>query len=312
VTSYADPFVLTTGSWTIYVSSLFDYLIVITVQMFFAKMIFQLLKGFRKWLLVVGLMMFIVSEFGFFRNSDHKNWDGKLLESRRLIRNKLGWIVKDSKISIHIDCESINMGLKTSRSAPHSANAIRCSDDSIPLLDSVRCESSFQAVYETSSDNYYLRNKPFHFDDNLISREFSLRIVGSVQTIVMIANPHNRAILSVDYLSAHLYINSLLAALNARDRVRAIGMGAASYVSSGEVNPTRANTVNLPGMQSSAAPPFDSTNPGYNHSMGEHNRQPSRKGVHISVETESYVMKDFDSESPEPVHNKGREETVVV
>ncbi|THV00914.1 hypothetical protein K435DRAFT_427282 [Dendrothele bispora CBS 962.96] len=65
VTSYADPFVLTTGSWTIYVSSLFDYLIVITVQMFFAKMIFQLLKGFRKWLLVVGLMMFIVSEFAF-------------------------------------------------------------------------------------------------------------------------------------------------------------------------------------------------------------------------------------------------------
>ncbi|THU82247.1 hypothetical protein K435DRAFT_784698 [Dendrothele bispora CBS 962.96] len=268
--SYADPSILNTESWTLH------YLAITTVQMFFARMIFQLLKGFRKWLLVVGLVMFIISEFGWivkqFQStslSDLSQWLPKVLVPLRILR-----MLSDAATTLSL------------------------------------CLTLFDAEIHFKPSIKLVRTIIIY----AINRFILTTIVNTVETIVMIVQPDNTSILSVDSLSVNLYINSLLATLNTRDHVRAIGMDVTSFVSLGELefHPTRANTVNLPGTQSSVAPPSDTTNPRYHHSMGEHNRHPLQKAVHISVETESYVMKDFDSESPEPVHDKGREEILVV
>ncbi|KAK7464978.1 hypothetical protein VKT23_006186 [Stygiomarasmius scandens] len=131
-------------------------------------------------------------------------------------------------------------------------------------------------------------------------------IVGCIQTVVMLVNPHNQAILAVDMISAHLYINSFLAALNARDHARGIGMGAAFVdVSSSEgqssdytfsVNRSRTANVNLPGVSAHEARAGDLDLAGgrsKSRQRGESVRNLKGVQIEVEVEREEFVLNDM-------------------
>ncbi|KAK7464980.1 hypothetical protein VKT23_006188 [Stygiomarasmius scandens] len=137
----------------------------------------------------------------------------------------------------------------------------------------------------------------------------------------MIVNPHNQAILAVDFISAHLYINSFLAALNARDRVRAIGMGTAFVDVSSSGGPSsgyssnaarsRTTNVNLPGVSAHEQRTGElDLDGGRSRSRRQAGSTGSLKGVQIEVEIEreEYVLSDMVG----PRDDKGSAESQVV
>ncbi|KAK7464941.1 hypothetical protein VKT23_006149 [Stygiomarasmius scandens] len=133
-----------------------------------------------------------------------------------------------------------------------------------------------------------------------VNRFVLTTIVGSVQTILHLIDQQNISALFIDYIAVHclVYVNSFLAALNARNNIR--GNPTVSYTSSDLQRIHGSTSVNLPGIQNSfatAEPPGRPDRSGsVENASGESFRQPLRKGTAVSmhVGTESYVMRDLD------------------
>ncbi|KAK7464979.1 hypothetical protein VKT23_006187 [Stygiomarasmius scandens] len=150
-------------------------------------------------------------------------------------------------------------------------------------------------------------------------------IIGCVQMIVMIINPHNQAILAADFISAHLYINSFLATLNARNRIRAIGTGGTFVdVSSFSEGPSGAYTfdaarsrttnVNLPDVSAQEAEEGNldlSDGRSKSRQRGESAGNLKRVQIEVEVEREEYVLSDMALQH-EQDDQKGSAESHVV
>ncbi|THU88885.1 hypothetical protein K435DRAFT_865828 [Dendrothele bispora CBS 962.96] len=130
-------------------------------------------------------------------------------------------------------------------------------------------------------------------------------IVGVAQTIMIIVNVNNISGYSIDYISVHLYVNSFLAALNARNNIR--GNTVVPYATSWEANPTRSTRsarVNLSGLSSSmddSLPPNPSVIPSSTHNVQSFG-QPLQKGDSAVVEIDSYPLSDLDHKSNSQAH----------
>ncbi|THU88886.1 hypothetical protein K435DRAFT_803158 [Dendrothele bispora CBS 962.96] len=131
-------------------------------------------------------------------------------------------------------------------------------------------------------------------------------IVGLAQTIMIIVNVNNMSGYSIDYISVHLYVNSFLAALNARNNTR--GNSVVSYATSWEANPgpgpTRSARMNLSGLSSSmddSIPPNPSVILSPTRSVQTFG-QLLQKGDSTVVETDSYPLSDMDCKSNSQAH----------
>ncbi|THU81427.1 hypothetical protein K435DRAFT_873358 [Dendrothele bispora CBS 962.96] len=110
---------------------------------------------------------------------------------------------------------------------------------------------------------------------------------------MLIVDSHNVAGFAIDYIAVHLYVNSLLASLNARNHIRGNAVG--SYTTSWEANP-RSTRVNFLGNSSS----IEHSQPPLNASVvsGSGNvqnfREPLQKGELVGMETETYPLSNLD------------------
>ncbi|KAF5350381.1 hypothetical protein D9758_012479 [Tetrapyrgos nigripes] len=272
IVSYTDPSVLAGGTPVIFTGVILGYLVCIMVQTFFARMIYHLMKGMKRYLLITGFVLFILSEFAF----------------------GMCWVVKEFQSTTLAElapwAPKLLVPLRILRMVSDGATTLSL------------CLILFDAKIQFKPSMKLVRTIIIYS----INRFVLTTIVGSVQTILILINPHSISVLSIEFISLHLYINSLLAALNSRNRVRGSGRPSSSYISSEEIRPTP-TSVNLPGM-SSPISPADTNSPQtpksphslpspISRSADEYPslRQTLRKGLKINVETESYVMKDIET-----------------
>ncbi|THV00915.1 hypothetical protein K435DRAFT_837045 [Dendrothele bispora CBS 962.96] len=210
--------VLGLGWWGIYVGALLNYIIIILVQTFFAKMIYHLTAGVKRYFLMVGFATFILSGFSnvFFNSiyarllrANFHAFSTRDLFQSATIEDFIPWIPK------------LLVPLRM----------LRMISDATTTLS--LCLILFDANVQFKPSIKLVRTIIIY----AINRLALTTIVGTVQTIMMIVNPHDISSLSIDYIAAHLYINSFLASLNARNSLRG-GNPVLSY--------------NVPGTQASA------------------------------------------------------------
>ncbi|THU79084.1 hypothetical protein K435DRAFT_973280 [Dendrothele bispora CBS 962.96] len=108
---------------------------------------------------------------------------------------------------------------------------------------------------------------------------------------MIIVNVNNISVYTIDYISVHLYVNSFLAVLNARNKIR--GSSIVPDATSWEVNPrpTLSARVNLSGLSTSmddSLPPNPSVIPS--------------KGDSAVVEVDSYPLSDLNCKSNSQTH----------
>ncbi|THU95074.1 hypothetical protein K435DRAFT_839629 [Dendrothele bispora CBS 962.96] len=189
----------------------------------------------------------------------------------------LCWVVKELmlwKISIHYPRGFYSMGSKALGSTSYIATT---SSLCLTLYDTkIHFESSMRLIRMIL---IYAMN-----------RLVLTTIVGVAQTIMIIVDVNNISGYSIDYISLHLYVNSFLAALNARNTLR--GGSAMSYSTSWEANP-RSARVDLPGVSSSMDDPQPPLN-AYVDPNSSNVRQ-TQKGGSVATETESYPLSNLDS-----------------
>ncbi|THU97153.1 hypothetical protein K435DRAFT_778185 [Dendrothele bispora CBS 962.96] len=286
VISYTNPSILAGGLWSVYIGVILGYIVCVIIQTFFAKMIYHLTSGVKRYLLVTGFAVFIISEFAFgicwvvmeFKSATLAQlvpWVSKLLVPLRILR-----MVSDGTTTLSL------------------------------------CLILFDANVQFKPSVKLIRTIIIY----AINRFILTTIVGCVQTILMLVDPHSISALSIEFIAVHLYINSFLAALNARNRIRGANHRvSSSYISSSDLHnhnhnnlhprsPTNVN-ISLPGINTGPISPaspvqsnFSPQTPTTPHglldgipSSGIAKTSTMRRGLKIHVDTESFVMRDLES-----------------
>ncbi|KAK7458772.1 hypothetical protein VKT23_009776 [Stygiomarasmius scandens] len=259
IVSYDNPEILAGGLTTIFVGVILGYIICVMVQIFFTKMIYHLLTGVKRYILITGFAIFIISEFAF-----GICWVVKEFQSATLAE-LVPWVLK------------LLVPLRILRMVSDGATTF--------TLCSILCDARVR--FKPSMK--LLRTIIIY----AINRFALTTIVGSIQTIIMLVNPHSISALSIEFIAVHLYINSFLAALNARNRIRGNRV-ASTYISSSEMNHQPASTnVNLPGIPSPISPA--QSNSPQTPISHDNLDGAGRQRLKINVETESYVLRDIES-----------------
>ncbi|KAJ7173625.1 hypothetical protein C8R46DRAFT_1215550 [Mycena filopes] len=191
ILSYSNPLSLIDGEWSVYTAIALGIPTCFLIQIYFARMVYLLVK--KKWRLATAIVfgVLIVAQIGF----------GLCVAIKFILiweLPKLHTIVYWALVPLY---------------------SIRVLSDTLTatVLCLVLYDASTRSVYRRSTNMFktlmiYAMNR------------FVLTTVAVIiQTCVLIAKPQSIWAMAMDFVTVHLYVNSFLATLNARNSVRGSG-----------------------------------------------------------------------------------------
>lgn len=205
VISYTDPILTFDGLWSSYTTPGLAVMIIILVQTFFIKTIFQLTTGLVRWVLTLILIacLCVQSAFGIYV----------------VIRFCQLWEVPKLGAVVY----------------PIMVPLLTTTVFNDALTSVTLCYILHESKTEFKGSIALIR-KLITFAMN---RFVLTTVVVFCQLIVLVTRPNSLAALEMEFLVPHLYINSLLTTLNTRNYLRSRGSGNQSYL-----GPASSRTMN--------------------------------------------------------------------
>ncbi|THU98509.1 hypothetical protein K435DRAFT_777480 [Dendrothele bispora CBS 962.96] len=190
VLSYTRPEFLIDGEWSVYTSSVLGSFMCFIIQMFFANMIFHLTKS-RWWGIVLAgtIVLLSLAQFAF----------GVFFTTREF---QLWQLAKLAAI-VHIT------------QVPMLAFRI--------ITDILICVSLCYTLWDSRTEIRRTTKLINMLIVYAINRFVLTTLVVIVQMIVLITKPQSIGAMVIEFVTVHLYVNSLLATLNSRNHLRNIG-----------------------------------------------------------------------------------------
>jgi len=258
ILSYSNPLSLIDGEWSVYVANALGIPICLLIQIYFSRMVYLLVTKAWKIPFLVIFSLLVMGQIGF----------GTYVASEMFIvweLPKLQSIVHPGIVPLY---------------------SIRVISDTITsvTLCLVLYEATSNSLFKGSSRLF--RNLIVYSMERFILTT----VVVIIQTCVLIAKPASIWAMVIDFVTVHLYFNSFLATLNARNTLRGIGPS---------------ENIDESGAKFRSATQYSSTAHG---SRTESSRNPpvnlllakqgdSRDGVKIKQET--FMMSDLEEGSLE-------------
>ncbi|KAJ8698959.1 hypothetical protein PTI98_005607 [Pleurotus ostreatus] len=251
VKSYTRPEILPDGEWSVYAGVTVGIFICFVLQIFFVRMIYLMTKRWRK-LLTGTMILLLAAQTGFgvyFAYSLFHLWD--------LLR--LHEAVFTAMVPYYI--------LRVVLDATVSATLCIILYDARGFTKSMKLIKTL-LVYS-------------------MNRFLLTTIVVIAQTIILIAKPESIWAMVIEFISAQLYVNSFLAMLNSRNRLRNIGGQESVYVYSNSRQ----------GVSAVSVPRFKRESYGETQ-RGEEDKYPASDAISgIRVGTETVALSDFSLEA---------------
>ncbi|KAJ8516993.1 hypothetical protein ONZ45_g5750 [Pleurotus djamor] len=218
--SYSDPMLLIDGEWSVYSGIAVGVAICFCVQVFFARMIFCLTNGATQRMLAVSFAVLIMAHavFGIYISYDLFHlWEIPALHAA-VYRSMVPLLI------IRVVSDALTAGtlcviLYDSKSFARS----------LKLLNTLIVYSMNRFILTT--------------------------LVVIVQTIILLKRPRSIWAMAIEFITAQLYVNSFLASLNSRNRLRHIG---------------NSNSISLSYIQPSSITPGNEDHPG---ELGQRNKE---------------------------------------
>jgi len=192
VLSYSKPLSLIDGEWSIYTANALGIPIVFLIQIYFARMVYLLAKIRWKLAVIITFSVLVAAQiaFGIYVSVEmFIIWDPANLKS----------IVDTGLVPLY---------------------CIRVVSDAITAV--VLCV----VLYEASSRLAIFTGSKRLFKTLMVyamNRFILTTVVVVIQTIVLLVKPGSIWAMVLDVVTVHLYVNSLLATLNARHQLRTMG-----------------------------------------------------------------------------------------
>ncbi|KAH9834508.1 uncharacterized protein C8Q71DRAFT_769317 [Rhodofomes roseus] len=198
ITSYTDVALIIDGEWACYAATSVGVLVCFLVQCFFANTIYQLMNG--KWRIIVAALMIclILAQLGF----------GITLSVKFFVIWKLS-LLKETVYIAMIPLLCIRM----------TTDAVTAATLCIVLYDSSTHSGFESSVKLVKMLITYAAN-----------RFVATTIIVVAQTIILIVRPSEIWAMVLGWVTVDIYVNSLLATLNAREHLRQIGKGSSMAV----------------------------------------------------------------------------------
>jgi len=191
ILSYSNPLSLIDGEWSVYTANALGIPIVFLIQIYFARMVYLLAAKAWRLVVVITFSILIVAQiaFGIYASVDmFVIWD--LPSLKKMVHPALVPLYCIRLVSDAITATALCVVLydATSRSIFRGSNRL------------------FKTLIVYAMERFILTT-----------------VVVIVQTIVLIAKPTSIWAMVLDFVTVHLYVNSLLATLNARQKLRTMG-----------------------------------------------------------------------------------------
>ncbi|KAH9934390.1 uncharacterized protein B0H18DRAFT_981599 [Fomitopsis serialis] len=198
VFSYTDVALLTDGEWSVYAATTVGVVTCFLVQCFFARTLYQLLKGRWRLIITTVMIVLILAQLGFGITLSYK-----LFQIWQL------YLLKEAVYISMIPLFCVRMA-----------------------ADAVTATTLCVALYETTTDFRSSVKLIKMLIMYAVNRFVLTTVVVAVQTIVLIVRPGEIWAMVLEFITVHIYVNSLLATLNARDHLRHIGTGSSMAIES--------------------------------------------------------------------------------
>jgi len=192
---YIDPLALINGVWSIYTSVAVGIVICFIVQSFFAKMLWHLTNGWLKIMLALTYAILIVGQLVF----------GLLFVIKAIELWQL------TKLSVLVDWTLAPMCI------------LRVVSDTLTAV------TLSYVLYDSRSGAKQTMKLIKALVIYAMERFILTTLVVISQTTVLYAKPQSIWALVIEEVTVHLYINSFLATLNARNHLRKIAHGEVTY-----------------------------------------------------------------------------------
>ncbi|KAF9488449.1 hypothetical protein BDN71DRAFT_457379 [Pleurotus eryngii] len=210
VKSYTRPMILPDGEWSCYTAVATGIIICFIVQTYFTRMIFLMMSGRWRVILTAALILLLVAQIGFgiyFSYSLFHLWE--LL--------KLHECVYTAMVPLFV----------TRVISDATVSATLC----IILYDARGFNGSMRMIKTLIIYS--------------INRFLLTTLLVVTQTVILISRPESIWAMVIEYITAQLYVNSFLATLNSRNRLRHIG-GQDSSVHISSASRPRVTAVSAP------------------------------------------------------------------
>ncbi|KAI0748081.1 hypothetical protein C8Q80DRAFT_714387 [Daedaleopsis nitida] len=207
VFSYTDVALLTDGEWSVYTSTAIGVvssflvqwqvssyirplLALMMIDSFFGRMIFYLLKGRYKYIITGVMAVLVLAQLGF-----------GITLSVKLFQIWQLYLIKEAVYIAMIPLFCVRM-----------------------LADTVTASTLCVVLYDRTSDQFGSSIKLVKtLIMYAINRFVLTTVLVMVQTIILVIRPEEIWAMVLEFITVHIYVNSLLATLNAREHLRDIG-----------------------------------------------------------------------------------------